>query len=55
MTQTTLPPTRKNQPVSAPPGGISDRSRAERKLGVVREGSHIGVKSMLPHRQECGR
>jgi multiple sugar transport system permease protein len=33
MTQTTLPPTRKTDPVSAPPGGISDRSRAERKLG----------------------
>ena len=33
MTQTTLPPTKKNAPVSAPRGGISDRSRAERRLG----------------------
>src|ERR671927_1864554 len=33
MSTTTLPPTEKTQPVSAPPGGISDRSRAERKLG----------------------
>jgi trehalose/maltose transport system permease protein len=33
MTQTTLPPSRKTEPVSAPRGGISDRSRAERKLG----------------------
>jgi multiple sugar transport system permease protein len=33
MTQTTLPPTKKNEPVSAPRGGISDRSRAERRLG----------------------
>ncbi len=38
MTQTTLPPTRKNEPVSAPPGGISDRSRAERKLGWMLAG-----------------
>jgi multiple sugar transport system permease protein len=33
MTQTTLPPTKKDAPVSAPRGGISDRSRAERRLG----------------------
>src|SRR5215218_7654756 len=33
MTQTTLPPIKKNEPVSAPRGGISDRSRAERRLG----------------------
>ena len=33
MTQTTLPPVEKTQPVSAPRGGISDRSRAERRLG----------------------
>ena len=33
MTTTTLPPTEKTEPVSAPPGGISDRTRAERRLG----------------------
>src|SRR3954453_3411600 len=38
MTQTTLPPTKKNAPVSAPRGGISDRSRAERKLGWMLAG-----------------
>src|SRR5919112_3295282 len=38
MTQTTLPPREKTQPVSAPPGGISDRSRAERKLGWLLAG-----------------
>ena len=43
MTQTTLPPTRKNEPVSAPPGGISDRSRAERKLGWMLAGPAFAV------------
>jgi multiple sugar transport system permease protein len=38
MSQTTLPPREKTQPVSAPPGGISDRSRAERKLGWMLAG-----------------
>ncbi|SNT02926.1 carbohydrate ABC transporter membrane protein 1, CUT1 family [Geodermatophilus saharensis] len=38
MTQTTLPPTEKTQPVSAPRGSISDRSRAERKLGWLLAG-----------------
>ncbi|MEU2348602.1 sugar ABC transporter permease [Modestobacter sp. NPDC049651] len=33
MTSTTLPPREKTEPVSAPPGGASDRSKAERKLG----------------------
>jgi multiple sugar transport system permease protein len=33
VTTTTLPPGKKTEPVSAPPGGISDRSRAERRLG----------------------
>ncbi|MCW2530543.1 MAG: binding-protein-dependent transport system inner rane component [Blastococcus sp.] len=33
MSTTTLPPTEKTQPVSAPPGGLSDRSKAERRLG----------------------
>jgi multiple sugar transport system permease protein len=33
VTTTTLPPTEKTEPVSAPPGGISDRTRAERRLG----------------------
>ena len=33
MTTTTLPPGKKTEPKSAPSGGISDRSRAERRLG----------------------
>jgi multiple sugar transport system permease protein len=33
VTTTTLPPTKKTEPVSAPRGGLSDRSRAERRLG----------------------
>jgi multiple sugar transport system permease protein len=37
MSQTTLPPVEKTQPVSAP-RGISDRSRAERKLGWMLAG-----------------
>ncbi len=38
MTQTTLPPVGKTQPVSSPRGSISDRSRAERKLGWLLAG-----------------
>ncbi|WP_369259179.1 carbohydrate ABC transporter permease [Geodermatophilus amargosae] len=38
MTQTTLPPVEKTQPVSSPGGTISDRSRAERKLGWMLAG-----------------
>ncbi|MBM7805409.1 multiple sugar transport system permease protein [Geodermatophilus bullaregiensis] len=38
MTQTTLPPVEKTQPVSSPRGTISDRSRAERKLGWLLAG-----------------
>ena len=38
MSTTTLPPTEKTQPVSAPAGGLSDRSRAERKLGWLLAG-----------------
>ncbi|MGY1712457.1 carbohydrate ABC transporter permease [Geodermatophilus sp. SYSU D00758] len=38
MTQTTLPPREKTQPVSAPPRGLSDRSRAERRLGWMLAG-----------------
>ncbi|RBY80652.1 ABC transporter permease [Geodermatophilus sp. TF02-6] len=38
MTQTTLPPREKTQPVSAPPRGLSDRSRAERRLGWLLAG-----------------
>jgi multiple sugar transport system permease protein len=33
VSTTTLPPTKKTEPVSAPPGGLSDRSKAERRLG----------------------
>jgi multiple sugar transport system permease protein len=43
MTQTTLPPGRKTEPVSAPRGGISDRSRAERKLGWMLAGPAFAV------------
>src|SRR3712207_275776 len=38
MSQTTLPPVEKTRPVSAPRGTISDRSRAERKLGWMLAG-----------------
>lgn len=38
MSTTTLPPGTKQEPVSAPPGGISDRSRAERRLGWLLAG-----------------
>ncbi|PWW23323.1 multiple sugar transport system permease protein [Geodermatophilus normandii] len=38
MSQTTLPPVEKTQPVSAPGGTISDRSKAERKLGWMLAG-----------------
>jgi multiple sugar transport system permease protein len=38
VSTTTLPPTEKAQPVSAPGGKISDRSRAERKLGWLLAG-----------------
>ncbi|NEM08246.1 ABC transporter permease subunit [Geodermatophilus normandii] len=38
MSQTTLPPVEKTQPVSSPGGTISDRSRAERKLGWLLAG-----------------
>jgi multiple sugar transport system permease protein len=38
MSQTTLPPVEKTQPVSAPARRISDRSRAERKLGWMLAG-----------------
>ena len=43
MSTTTLPPTEKTQPVSAPRGGISDRSRAERKLGWMLAGPAFAV------------
>ncbi len=38
MSTTTLPPRKKTEPVSAPRGGISDRSRAERRLGWMLAG-----------------
>jgi multiple sugar transport system permease protein len=38
MTQTTLPPREKSEPVSTPPRGLSDRSRAERRLGWMLAG-----------------
>jgi len=38
VTTTTLPPSKKTEPVSAPPGGTSDRVRAERRLGWLLAG-----------------
>ena len=38
MSTTTLPPTKKTEPVSAPRRGISDKARAERKLGWMLAG-----------------
>jgi multiple sugar transport system permease protein len=38
VTSTTLPPREKTQPVPAPPGVLSDRSRAERRLGWLLAG-----------------
>jgi multiple sugar transport system permease protein len=38
VSTTTLPPTEKTQPVSAPPGGLSDRLKAERRLGWLLAG-----------------
>ena len=38
MSTTTLPPGTKQEPVAAPPGGLSDRSKAERKLGWMLAG-----------------
>jgi multiple sugar transport system permease protein len=43
VTTTTLPPGKKTEPVSAPTGGISDRSRAERRLGWMLAGPAFGV------------
>jgi multiple sugar transport system permease protein len=43
VTTTTLPPAEKTQPVSAPHGKISDRSRAERKLGWLLAGPAFAV------------
>ena len=47
MTQTTLPATTKDEPVSAPRGGISDRSRAERKLGWQLAGPAFAVMMLV--------
>jgi multiple sugar transport system permease protein len=43
VTSTTLPPREKAEPVSAPPGGISDKARAERKLGWMLAGPAFAV------------
>jgi multiple sugar transport system permease protein len=43
VSTTTLPPGRKTEPASAPPAGISDRSRAERRLGWMLAGPAFGV------------
>jgi multiple sugar transport system permease protein len=47
MTTTTLPPGRKTEPVSAPRGGISDRSRAERRLGWMLAGPAFAVMMLV--------
>ena len=38
MSTTTLPPTKKTEPASAPKGGLTDRARSERKLGWLLAG-----------------
>jgi multiple sugar transport system permease protein len=43
VSTTTLPPGQKAEPVSAPPGRISDRSRGERKLGWMLAGPAFAV------------
>jgi multiple sugar transport system permease protein len=43
VSTTTLPPTKKTEPVSAPPGGRSDRSRAENRLGWMLAGPAFAV------------
>jgi multiple sugar transport system permease protein len=43
MSTTTLPPTGRTEPVSAPPGGASDRVRAERRLGWLLAGPAFAV------------
>jgi multiple sugar transport system permease protein len=43
VTSTTLPPREKTPPVSAPPPGISDKARAERKLGWMLAGPAFAV------------
>jgi trehalose/maltose transport system permease protein len=47
VSTTTLPPTQKTQPVSAPGGGISDRARAERKLGWMLAGPAFVVMMLV--------
>ena len=47
MTTTTLPPGRRTEPVSAPPRGISDRSRAERRLGWMLAGPAFVVMMLV--------
>jgi multiple sugar transport system permease protein len=43
VTSTTLPPREKTEPVSAPKRGLSDRSKAERKLGWMLAGPAFAV------------
>ena len=43
MSTTTLPPTKKTEPESAPPGGLSDRVKAERRLGWMLAGPAFAV------------
>src|SRR3712207_5893887 len=50
MSTTTLPPTKKTEPVSAPKGGITDRARGERKLGWMLAGPAFVVLPAVPPR-----
>ena len=43
MSTTTLPPTKKTEPESAPRGGLSDRVKAERRLGWLLAGPAFAV------------
>lgn len=43
MSQTTLPPVEKTRPEASPPSGLSDKSRAERKLGWMLAGPAFAV------------
>jgi multiple sugar transport system permease protein len=47
MSTTTLPPVEKTEPVSAPRGGISDRSRAERRLGWLLAGPAFAIMMLV--------
>jgi multiple sugar transport system permease protein len=47
MTQTTLPPRERERPVSAQPRAVSDRTRAERRLGWMLAGPAFAVMMLV--------